>query len=126
MVLASEMWGIQGFMRAASNEDGSTAISNSRRPVSGVSASLSTPALAKADSPYAQPWSGTFAWATVDKLHPDPATWLGAAATAGTIPNPDTPLDFVGRNHGKYQLGSVGRRLIAERLGYAQVELPLC
>ena len=105
VIMATEMWGIQGFMQATSNIDSSTAISNSRRPVSGISASLSSPALAKVDSPYAQPLSGTLAWATVDKLHPDPPAWF---QTVSGVPNPDTALDFVGRNHGSPTHGAVG------------------
>ena len=106
-VLATEMWGNQGAMRAASNIDGSSnpGVSNSRRPVSGISASLSNPPLAKADSPYALPIGGTFGWATIDKLSLDPEATF--ATTAG-IPNPDTTLDFVGRNHGGKTFGNVG------------------
>lgn len=104
-ILATEMWGSQQLMRAASNEDGSTPISNSRRPVSGIDKTKCVPALAKADSPYAQPYSGTFGWATTDSITPDPSSnpaFLGAG-----IPNPNTTLDFVGRNHGRYQVGAV-------------------
>jgi prepilin-type processing-associated H-X9-DG protein len=103
-VLASEMWGNQGAMRALSNFGGSTAVSNSRRPVSGISASLSNPPLSTADSGYTLPLNGQFGWATVDKLTLDPEATF--ANTAG-IPTPDTTLDFIGRNHGNKILGTV-------------------
>jgi prepilin-type N-terminal cleavage/methylation domain-containing protein/prepilin-type processing-associated H-X9-DG protein len=105
VILATEMWGAQQLMRAASNVGGGNPVSNSRRPVSGIDATLCSPALAKADSAYTLPLTGTFGWATVDSMTPDPsqnASFLGSA-----IPNPKTTLDFVGRNHGKYQVGSV-------------------
>jgi prepilin-type N-terminal cleavage/methylation domain-containing protein/prepilin-type processing-associated H-X9-DG protein len=107
LIMATEMWGVQAFMEASSNTGGG-AVSNSRRPVSGISASLTTPALAKADSPYALAWTGTFGWVgptTIDKLHADPSSWF---PTTSVPPNPDTTLDFVGRNHGNYTLGQVG------------------
>jgi prepilin-type N-terminal cleavage/methylation domain-containing protein/prepilin-type processing-associated H-X9-DG protein len=105
VILATEMWGNQAVMRATSNVDGSSPVSNSRRPVSGISASLSNPPLAKADSPYAQPLTGTFGWATVDSMHPDAYNWL---LSQSGIPNPDTTLDFVGRNHGRLSYGVAG------------------
>jgi prepilin-type N-terminal cleavage/methylation domain-containing protein/prepilin-type processing-associated H-X9-DG protein len=103
VVLATEMWGVQQFMEATSNI-GSGAVSNSRRPVSGISASLSSPPLAKADSPYAMPAGGNFVFATIDKLHADPTAWF---LSQSGIPNPDTTLDFVGRNHGAPVHGNV-------------------
>jgi len=104
-ILATEFWGIQKDMEASSNVSGdSSPVSNSRRPVSGISASLSNPTLARADSAYALPIGGTFGWATIDKLTPDPQAAF--VQTAG-IPSPDTTLDFVGRNHGNKSLGNV-------------------
>jgi prepilin-type N-terminal cleavage/methylation domain-containing protein/prepilin-type processing-associated H-X9-DG protein len=103
-ILATEMWGIQKIMEATSNIDGVTAVSNSRRPVSGISKSLSNPALAKADSPYALPPTGSFGWAGVDNLSPDPSTTF---LNNPSIPNPDTTLDFVGRNHGSRTVGNL-------------------
>jgi len=105
VILATEMWGSQQLMRATSNIDGSTPVSNGRRPVSGIDKTLCSPALSKADSAYTLPLTGSFGWATVDSLTPDPthnAAFLGAG-----IPNPNTTLDFVGRNHGKYQPGAL-------------------
>ena len=103
VILATEMWGAQQLMRASSNVGGGSPVSNSRRPVSGIDATLS--GIAKADSPYTLPLTGTFGWATVDSMTPDPThdpSFLGSA-----IPNPKTTLDFVGRNHGRYQLGAL-------------------
>jgi prepilin-type N-terminal cleavage/methylation domain-containing protein/prepilin-type processing-associated H-X9-DG protein len=110
-ILATEEWGIQRIMQATSNIDGISAISNSRRPVSGISASRCVPPLAKADSAYALPvagidgatQTGTWGFATVDNMSPDPSFALQKTQ----IPNPDTTLDFVGRNHGRRVLGSV-------------------
>jgi prepilin-type N-terminal cleavage/methylation domain-containing protein/prepilin-type processing-associated H-X9-DG protein len=96
-ILTSEMSGNQGAMRALSNFGGSTPVSNSRRPVSGISASLSNPPLSSPDQGYTLPLGGTYGWATVDKLSVDPEATF--ANTSG-IPTPDTTLDFIGRNHG--------------------------
>jgi prepilin-type processing-associated H-X9-DG protein len=104
-ILATEMWGIQKVMEASSNIPTDTSpVSNSRRPVSGISASLSNPPLAGPDKAYLLPIGGTFGWATVDKMTPDPAYTF---STTGGIPNPDTTLDFVGRNHGSKSVGGV-------------------
>ncbi len=51
------------------------------------------------------PWTGTFGWATVDKMHPDPPAYF--ISVGAGIPNPDTTLDFVGRNHGKLAHGTI-------------------
>jgi len=112
VILATEMWGNQAVMVTSSNVSSNTGeVSNSRRPVSGISASLSNPVLAKPDAPYALP-EGTanyFGWATVDKMHPDAYNWLLAnIASNGSIPGLDTTLDFVGRNHGKLNYGVAG------------------
>jgi prepilin-type processing-associated H-X9-DG protein len=104
LILATEMWGIQAFMEASSNV-GSGAVSNSRRPVSGIDYKL-TGTIASADKAYTLPWANTFVWATVDSMTPDPSTVF--AALNGAIPSPKTTLDFVGRNHGSYTLGEVG------------------
>lgn len=105
-ILATEMWGAQQLMEATSNIDGSTAVSNSRRPVSGIAADLCNPPLAKADSAYLLPLNGTFGWATIDKLTPDPSTTF-LARNPVTYP-PDTTLDFIGRNHGSRRIGNIG------------------
>ncbi|MGA2584437.1 MAG: type II secretion system protein [Tepidisphaeraceae bacterium] len=103
-IMATEMWGIQKDMQATSNIDGVSPVSNSRRPVSGISASLSNPPLAKADSAYALPLSGTYGWATIDNLTPNP---MYTFSQLSTIPNPDSTLDFVGRNHGSLKIGNM-------------------
>jgi prepilin-type processing-associated H-X9-DG protein len=104
-ILATEMWGIQRAMEASSNIPTNTSpVSNTRRPVSGISASRSTPPLSGPDKAYLLPLGGTFGWAKVDNMTPDPAY---AFTTGGGIPNPDTTLDFVGRNHGERTLGNV-------------------
>jgi len=113
-IMATEMWGVQSIMEAASNTGGSAPVSNSRRPVSGISvvetaaanAALGTGGtIPKADSPYNLKVGGVFGWAKVDDMTPDPVTAFGSLTT---VPNPDTTLDFVGRNHGGRSLGTVG------------------
>jgi prepilin-type N-terminal cleavage/methylation domain-containing protein/prepilin-type processing-associated H-X9-DG protein len=106
-IMATEMWGIQSIMEASSNTGGSAPVSNSRRPVSGISVK-ETAALGytipKADSPYNLIVGGEFGWAKIDDMTPDPVTKFSSLAT---VPNPDTTLDFVGRNHGGRSLGNV-------------------
>jgi prepilin-type N-terminal cleavage/methylation domain-containing protein/prepilin-type processing-associated H-X9-DG protein len=112
-IMATEMWGTQSIMEAASNTGGSNPVSNSRRPVSGISvketAAVNTAlgngdTIPKADSPYNLAVGGEFGWAKVDDMTPDPVTKF---ASLTTVPNPDTTLDFVGRNHGGRSLGNV-------------------
>ena len=106
-ILATEMWGNQQIMSAKNNISGSGQASNSRRPVSAMSYSLTGNGVTSADKAYLLPYSGTFVWATVDKLTPDPMATFGALP-AGSVPNPDCTLDFVGRNHGSKHFGTVG------------------
>jgi prepilin-type processing-associated H-X9-DG protein len=111
-ILATEMWGIQAVMAASPNISGPTAVSNSRRPVSGISVYQTQQlgyTIAKPDSAYTLPIPGEFGWAQVDDLRPDPSSYYSSntptANTAAGYPvpasgGPDTTLDFVGRNHG--------------------------
>jgi prepilin-type N-terminal cleavage/methylation domain-containing protein/prepilin-type processing-associated H-X9-DG protein len=115
-IMATEMWGIQGIMEGSSNIGGSLPVSNSRRPVSGISVSATKAAiggfnLGKADSAYLLPVGDEFGWASINDLQPDPSSYYVANPTyvtaayagtngAGTTGGPDTTLDFVGRNHG--------------------------
>jgi prepilin-type N-terminal cleavage/methylation domain-containing protein/prepilin-type processing-associated H-X9-DG protein len=102
-ILATEMWGIQSVMQASSNVSGSNPVSNSRRPVSGISVNETKKALGafnlgKPDSAYLLPPGDAFGWAQVDDMHPDPTAYF-IANNPVTTP-PDTSLDFIGRNHG--------------------------
>jgi prepilin-type N-terminal cleavage/methylation domain-containing protein/prepilin-type processing-associated H-X9-DG protein len=107
-IMATEMWGVQTIMEAASNTGGSGAVSNSRRPVSGISVHETSlqpgSSIPKADSPYNLVVGGQFGWAKIDDMTPDPITKFGSLTT---VPNPDTTLDFIGRNHGGRSLGNV-------------------
>jgi prepilin-type N-terminal cleavage/methylation domain-containing protein/prepilin-type processing-associated H-X9-DG protein len=103
-ILATEFWGTQSTMLAASNVTSSTPVSNTRRPVSGISASLS--GLPSPDKAYLLPLTSSYGWATVNKLTPAPEASFAATAP-GSVPAPDTTLDFIGRNHGSRKLGSV-------------------
>jgi prepilin-type N-terminal cleavage/methylation domain-containing protein/prepilin-type processing-associated H-X9-DG protein len=102
-VLATEMWGIQSIVSTTSQNGGGT-VSNSRRPVSGISASLSGIS-GGADKAYTTSNPGAFVPATPVNLTPDPSTYY-AANSAATNP-PNCSLDFVGRNHGPRRLGVV-------------------
>lgn len=107
--MATEMWGVQSIMEATTNVPGGPApiVSNSRRPVSGISVK-ETKALGytipKADSAYNLQVGGEFGWAKIDDMTPDPVTTFGSLTAP---PNPDTTLDFIGRNHGGRSLGNV-------------------
>jgi prepilin-type processing-associated H-X9-DG protein len=109
-ILATEMWGIQPDMLTTSLINGTSLVSNTRRPISGISAALCSPAIAKADSAYTLPVTppGTFGWANLSEtspngLLPDPSTYF-ESHSPGTV---DCTLDFVGRNHGGRSLGNV-------------------
>jgi prepilin-type N-terminal cleavage/methylation domain-containing protein/prepilin-type processing-associated H-X9-DG protein len=113
-VMATEMWGIQQIMETQSLINTGVSVSNSRRPVSGISVSATKNALGgfnlgKADSAYLLPPGDEFGWAQVDDLQPDPSSYYltnsptaaySGTSGAGTSGGPDTTLDFVGRNHG--------------------------
>jgi prepilin-type N-terminal cleavage/methylation domain-containing protein/prepilin-type processing-associated H-X9-DG protein len=106
-IMATEMWGIQSVV-TTSSQNGGGAVSNSRRPVSGISASLSKATsgmTGNADKAYTASNPNGFVQATPAQLTPDPTTTFAAL---GGIPSPDCSLDFVGRNHGARRLGTVG------------------
>jgi prepilin-type N-terminal cleavage/methylation domain-containing protein/prepilin-type processing-associated H-X9-DG protein len=102
-ILATEMWGSQSIVEASS-QTGSGSVSNSRRPVSGISASLSGIS-GGADKAYTTNNPYAFVPATPANLQPDPATYY--AANSPVSNPPDCSLDFVGRNHGARRLGTV-------------------
>jgi prepilin-type N-terminal cleavage/methylation domain-containing protein/prepilin-type processing-associated H-X9-DG protein len=102
-ILATEMWGNQTIVSSSSQLGGGT-VSNSRRPVSAISASASGLS-GGADKAYTISNPYNFVFATPANLTPDPST---AFATLGTAPKVDCSLDFVGRNHGARKLGTVG------------------
>jgi prepilin-type processing-associated H-X9-DG protein len=93
------MWGIQSIMASKSNTSNPGPISNSRRPVSGISVKeTATPGtMTTPDQGYLLPVTSSFGWAQLKDLTPDPSVNM---PMSGGIPAPDTSLDFVGRNHG--------------------------
>jgi prepilin-type N-terminal cleavage/methylation domain-containing protein/prepilin-type processing-associated H-X9-DG protein len=106
-ILATEMWGSQAIMEATSNLGGSAGVSNSRRPVSGISVSQTALAhgsfnLGKPDSAYILPPGDEYGWAILGDLKPNPSIYYLSTAPTSTTSGggPDTTLDFVGRNHG--------------------------
>ena len=105
-ILASEMWGIQSIVSTSSQNGGGT-VSNSRRPVSGISAIKSAgPAgmTGNADKAYTATNPYGFVAATTADLNPDPVT----APAGGQLANgANSSLDYVGRNHGNRKLGIV-------------------
>jgi prepilin-type N-terminal cleavage/methylation domain-containing protein/prepilin-type processing-associated H-X9-DG protein len=109
-ILATEMWGIQSIVSTKSQAGGSGPVSNSRRPVSGISASASTQngagTIANGDSMYSTTNAYALAPAQMSNLTPDPST-NPAFTSLTSPPKPDCTLDFVGRNHGKRTLGVV-------------------
>jgi prepilin-type processing-associated H-X9-DG protein len=96
-ILAAELWGIQSAATTTSLIDGSTIVSNSRRPVNGISSASGCPA----DSPYKLLYTKNFLWATAAVLSPDPSVTLQPGSTVNCT------LDYVGRNHGQSKHGSV-------------------
>jgi prepilin-type N-terminal cleavage/methylation domain-containing protein/prepilin-type processing-associated H-X9-DG protein len=106
-IMATEMWGVQSIMEASSNTGGTAPVSNSRRPVSGISVKETAAlgyTISKADAAYSLKVGGEFGWAKIDDMTPDPVTKFQSLTT---VPNPDTTLDFIGRNHGGRSLGNV-------------------
>jgi len=108
VILATEAWG-NGYIDSATSNvaSGTGLISNSRRPVSGINGSN----LPKADCPTNLPLGGSYAWATIDDLNPDPSAAAtgyitGQGASPSKVYNPWTTLDFVGRNHFSKSYGS--------------------
>ncbi len=103
-IMATEMWGNQNIVSTTSQGSGGGAVSNSRRPVSGISGSASGLGAGMADKLYitSNPWG--LVPATPGNLTSDPSTTL---SVPGVIPKVDCSLDFVGRNHGPRKLGSI-------------------
>ena len=114
-ILATEMWGIQSIMQAKSNIDNTTPVSNSRRPVSGISVfeTNNTGTVNTPDHAYLLPVGKSYGWARIDDLRPDPSSHYTDGNSTdsptsappldypiGSTGGPDTTLDFVGRNHG--------------------------
>ena len=94
-ILATEMWGIQTIMQSTSNISSGTYVSNSRRPVSGISVKeTAVSAVNTPDHAYLLPIGSSFGWAQLKDMNPNPGIVNSAVTT------PDTTLDFVGRNHG--------------------------
>jgi prepilin-type N-terminal cleavage/methylation domain-containing protein/prepilin-type processing-associated H-X9-DG protein len=95
VVLATELSGNPDVATSTGLVSGNPS-SNSRRPVNGVLAAGFT-----ASYPMSANNSHQWVWAKVTNLHSNPQVQL----TVGTSVN--TTLDYIGRNHGAYKLGSV-------------------
>jgi prepilin-type N-terminal cleavage/methylation domain-containing protein/prepilin-type processing-associated H-X9-DG protein len=109
IILASENWGLQSLMLTKDQITGLVTCSNSRRPVSGVSVTLSQANGANISTPpsaenlYTSTNPGAFVPATVAQILPDPS-----GSSAWTTGNIETTLDFVGRIHGgNKKLGTI-------------------
>jgi len=97
-ILASEMWGIQTLNITTSQVGGGT-VSNSRRPVSGLSAKAS--GIASADKAYTAVNAQQLKWATTADMTASPSDTPPPTAV-------NCSLDYIGRNHGgSKHLGSV-------------------
>jgi prepilin-type N-terminal cleavage/methylation domain-containing protein/prepilin-type processing-associated H-X9-DG protein len=100
VILASELWGTQSSNTTASLIDGSTPVSNSRRPVNGLANGNVTP-----DVPYTNTYNGPWYWLNqangYSDIDTDPQTQVtpGASVTSA--------LNFIGRNHGAKKYGQV-------------------
>jgi prepilin-type N-terminal cleavage/methylation domain-containing protein/prepilin-type processing-associated H-X9-DG protein len=97
-ILATELWGTQNAGTTTSLIDGSSIVSNSRRPVNGVS-SLGTGI--SPDKAYQVPYSQNFLFALPRDMHVNPELQL---QPGGSV---QSTLDFVGRNHGNKSFGTV-------------------
>jgi len=105
-ILATELWGSSSLLQGNNNITGSSTppVSNSRRPVSAMSYSLTGNGVTSADKAYLLKLGANYVFATIDKMTPDPTD--NETYSSG-IPSPDTSLDFVGRNHGVKKLGNI-------------------
>jgi prepilin-type N-terminal cleavage/methylation domain-containing protein/prepilin-type processing-associated H-X9-DG protein len=104
-ILATELWGIQAAAIATSAIDGSTLVSNSRRPVNGFKSNVGY----SADALYQTNTRVNNRLLQVDlspdeDLLPDP---VATFAQSGNTTASNTTLDFVGRNHGSRVKGHV-------------------
>jgi len=97
-ILASELWGTQSAATTTSLIDNSTIVSNSRRPVNGIS-SLSKGVLP--DKAYQLGYGNNYVAATISNMNTDPEAQLQPGGTVVTN------LDYIGRNHGTKKLGNV-------------------
>jgi len=104
-ILATENWGIQSLMTTTS-QLGANKVSNSRRPVSGISVPASAAngvsiAGNTAENLYSASNPDKLVGTTADDMEPDPSgnqAWVNQPIK--------TTLNFVGRNHGAKSLGS--------------------
>ncbi|MBC7783821.1 MAG: prepilin-type N-terminal cleavage/methylation domain-containing protein [Burkholderiales bacterium] len=96
-ILATEIWGNQLAVQAASLVDGSSLVSASRRPVNGFTGGITKP-----DVLYKIPSTGKFYKVIKSDLGKDPSADNGGNST------PPTLLDWVGRNHQAKKLDSEG------------------
>jgi prepilin-type N-terminal cleavage/methylation domain-containing protein/prepilin-type processing-associated H-X9-DG protein len=97
-ILASELWGSQNVATTTSLIDGTTIVSNSRRPVNGISGTLSG---VNPDKAYQLPYFLNFYPAQPSDLHTDPELQIQPGQTVNSV------LDYIGRNHGQKRYGSV-------------------
>lgn len=106
-ILATELWGFQGFALTGSKLGSGIEVSNSRRPVCGFISFGVT-----GDSLY-NSLTGIYTSVaslapTSNPMTPDPTTTFSQElAGGGQLTPPLTSLDFVGRNHGQKKYGRV-------------------
>ena len=92
VILGTELWGTQATETTAPLTGGAAFVSNSRRPVSGISAYGNF----TADQAYQNTSrTASFTWASIGDLSNDPQAQISPGS-----PILYTTLDFVGRNHG--------------------------
>jgi prepilin-type N-terminal cleavage/methylation domain-containing protein/prepilin-type processing-associated H-X9-DG protein len=95
VILATELGGSSDAATTTGLISGNPS-SNSRRPVNGVLA-----AGFPADKPMTRLSPGNWIWARASSLHTNPQQQLAIGSAVNTT------LDYVGRNHGSYKLGTV-------------------
>lgn len=119
-ILATENWGVQDLMKAKDQQTNLYTSSNTRRPVSGVGIKNSQTkgavfAGASAENLYSVDDPEKLTPVSTDQLLGDPS-----ADPAWAITTIESTLNFVGRNHGRKDLGSVEGTLAAGGTGSTQ------
>jgi prepilin-type N-terminal cleavage/methylation domain-containing protein/prepilin-type processing-associated H-X9-DG protein len=105
VILATELWGTPLAMTATPLVGGAPFVSGSRRPINGIDGQAS--GLSSADAAYKKLPNLPYIWATINSLTPDPEITLSGSGGGSPETDPNSTIDWVGRNHGTKKYGTV-------------------